>query len=107
MSCNSGHAAMYDADFFMHRFDHGGQAVGGAGCRCHQVMLRRIVQVVVDTVDNIQRALGGRRNDDLFHALIEVGLQSIGLFMMLCPSLRSRCRNPTSRFHQCSGCGYE
>ena len=38
--------------------------------------------MVIDALDDIERALGRRRHDDLFDTLIEVGLQRLGPFVM-------------------------
>jgi hypothetical protein len=42
----------------------------------------RVVLVVVDAVDDVQGALGRRRDDHLLHALVEVGLQGLRLLVM-------------------------
>ena len=79
---DGGHATMHDTDLLVYYLDYGRQTVGGAGGRCQQVVLGRIVQVVIDTVDDIQRALGRCRHDDLLHLLVEIGLQRLRLLMV-------------------------
>ena len=70
------HEAVVDADGIVQNLGHGRQAVGGAGGGGEQVMFARLVEVVVDPHDDIERALFDRRgHDDFFDPLIEVGLQ--------------------------------
>jgi hypothetical protein len=46
-----------------------------------------VVEVIVDTVDDVQGALGRRGHQDLLHTLIEVGLEGLGLLVMLAGGL--------------------
>ena len=78
-----GHAAMHDADLLVYHLDHRRQAVGGAGGRRDQMVLGRVVQVVIDAVHDVQCAFGRCSNNDLLYPLIEIGLQRLGLFVML------------------------
>ena len=77
------HAAMLDTDLLLHHLDDGCKAVGRAGCGCYEVICCRIIPVVVDAVDDVQRTLGRCGNDNLLHALIEIGLQGLRLLVML------------------------
>ena len=70
---------MHDAHLFMQHLDYRRQAVGRARGRGKQVMLRRVVFTIVDAIDDIQRAIDRRSDDDLFHALVEIDLQLFGL----------------------------
>ena len=65
----------------VHDLDHRREAVRGARRRRQQPVLRRIVEMIVDADDDVERALilDGRGDDDPLHAAIEVGLQLLGL----------------------------
>ena len=69
-----------DADALVDDLDDRRQAVRGAGRRGDDVVPRRVVAVVVDADDDVQRAvvLDGRGDDDLAHAALEVRLERLG-----------------------------
>jgi hypothetical protein len=79
---DGGHATVDDTDMFMHHLDHRCQTVGGAGGRAQQMVPGRIVQLIVDPVDDIECTLRRRRHDDLLHALVEVTPQGLRLPVM-------------------------
>ncbi len=76
---DGGNDAVLDADLFMQNFHHRSQAVGGAAGGGEQMVLDRVVEVVVDPHDDVQRPLFDRGGDDhLFHPAIIIGLQQLG-----------------------------
>ena len=70
-----------DADRLVNHLHHRREAVGGAGGRGQQPVPRRVVELVVDADDDVERGcvLDRRRDDDALHAAIEIGLQLIRL----------------------------
>ncbi len=76
---DGGDHPVLDADLLVQHLDHRRQAVGGAGGGGNQVVLCRVVEVVVDPHDDVQRPLLDRGGDDhLFDAALVVGLQQLG-----------------------------
>jgi hypothetical protein len=51
------HRAMANAQTFVHDLDHGRQTIGGTGGRRDQMMHGRIVQLIIDPHDDIQRCV--------------------------------------------------
>ena len=78
---DGGDLAVADADGFVQHLHHRRQAVGGAGCRGEQAMLPWLIEMIVDTDDNIERAsLLHRGGDDhALHAASEVAVELLGL----------------------------
>ena len=78
---DGGDLAVADADRFVQHLHHRRQAVGGAGCRGEQAMLRWLIEMIVDADDDIERAgLLHRRGDDhALHAAGEVAVELLGL----------------------------
>lgn len=64
---------MFDTHRFVQHLDDRSQAIGGAGGRGQQMTL--IGMILIDAIDQIQRAMGGCSNNNLFHALVEIVLQ--------------------------------
>ena len=79
---NRCHAPVDDADLLVHDLDHRCKAVGGTRGGRDQMMYVGIVQVMIDAIDDIQRAFGRCCHHDFFYALIEVGLQTGRLLMV-------------------------
>ncbi len=69
---DGGDRTVADAELLMDHLDHRRQAVGGAGCRGDDAMLRRIEQTIVNAHDYVQctRLLHRRADHDAFDALL-------------------------------------
>jgi len=73
---HGGDHAVFDAEGFVNDFDGGGDAVGGARGGSDEVMLGRVVEVIIATDDDVERAFfHGSGDDDFFDALVEVVLE--------------------------------
>ena len=71
-----GDHAMLDADAFVNDLHHRGEAVRGAGGGGEQVVLVWFVKVVVHAHHDVERAgFHRRRDDDFFHAGLEIGVE--------------------------------
>ncbi len=67
-----------DPDPLVDHLHHGREAVSRARGRRQQIVASRVVEVVVDADDHVQRPLLHRcGDDDLAHALAEIGLERL------------------------------
>ncbi len=74
---DGGDRTVADAQLLMDHLDHRCQAVGGAGRRGDDAVLRRIVQAVIDAHDDVQRArlLHRRADHHALDPLLQILLQ--------------------------------
>ena len=66
---------------FVDHLDDGRQAIGRAGCGRQQPMPGRVVEVIVDADDDVERGriLDGGRNDYPLYSAVEIGLKLVWL----------------------------
>ena len=75
-----GEHAVLDTEFLVDDLDDGGDAVGGATCVGDDVIDGGVVEVVVDSHDDVEDVVfDGGGDDDFFDSGVEVGLQGGGV----------------------------